>query len=329
MKGTFTLFLLVITSIAYTQPTISLNDIMPKIGDTFNLKPTIYQSPGDSGEHVTWNFSGATLTKGYPVKMVDPKSTSYSTDFSTSNVSIYNFGNYSFMNYSSGAQSLLGIVTSTNVKFTYSDPEDMLHFPLEYNGEYSDTWEASFVNGVQFTRKGISKVKVDGYGTLITPIDTYKNAMRVHTFQQYYDTSTAAGTLPYENDQYMWYVKGLSYPVLSIYKLATWQGTYSGAQFITSKAVTGMDVAPIEAKAIVFLYPNPSTTAVFLQLGNNSTKINGWTIYDFTGKELLRGKINAQVSSKMGIDVSALQQGMYALVVETTDGPQVLSFKKD
>jgi hypothetical protein len=326
MKAVIANIFILLSINAFSQVEILSSDIQPLFGDTFRVILNEFVSPGDSGENVVWDFSNMTPINSYRLDIKDPNNTSNGSDFPDATIVWYNQGNYSYLNFNSNEQSINGLITASKVKMTYSNPEDLLRFPITYEKEYTDRWSLSFVNGVEFARKGVTNVDADAFGTLITPVDTYKNAMRLHIKQEYYDSSMA-GFFNYVNDQYMWYAKGVAYPIVSTYTLKSFQGTFSGTQIITTKAVPS-SLKQLD-KPEISVYPNPATSVISLQLKGANAKQCHWSIYNVQGNEISIGEIDASAFVKLDLNIADLQNGLYVVVVTIDDRKQVFEFVKN
>lgn len=83
----------------------------------------------------------------------------------------------------------------------------------------------------------------DGWGTIITPLDT-SSALRVHTTEIIYDSIYVNGTgnlnkISDSNYYYHWFVKNLGYPVLQVFKSALHQDDsyYQAASYSAIKPI--------------------------------------------------------------------------------------------
>lgn len=325
MKQTFTLIFILTAGILLAQPKFTAQDINGSIGDTFRVITTEYVAPGNAGANQTWDFKNLTTTNSTHLEYKDPKNTGNSSDFLAATVAATGDDvNYSYYNQGASSFALLGVMAG-GVLIKYDDPEDWLRYPVEYNDTYTDTWGGDFKNGgVTFYRKGKTTVTVDGYGTLITPAGTYTDAIRVHFFQDYIDSNRFL-PVAYENDQYMWYVKGISYPVLSTFEFTTFQGTVSTSSYVTTKQpTTGVNELNKSGLA-VSMYPNPSTGSVKIYNENAAQEDLSWTVVDVTGKVHLSGNIKGTKNQEITLDLSDLNKGMYYVRFTTATKTQTSS----
>jgi len=303
------------------QPVLTATGINPVIGDQFSNKTVGYVSPGSAGAAQTWNLSTMTGTTTTTSTMVTVGSTPNGSSFPNANESgKSSSGTYSYIKTSTGAFQLYGEVApsgTTSVVFSYSNPEDLLHFPFNYTNSYTDTWASVFTNaGSTYYRKGTDSVKYDGYGTLILPSGSYSNVSRVHFVQNYQDstyiTSFGPYIITYRNDEYFWYLNGNHQPIADVYILTnsvaapTQSGNYA----------TSITVGIEEENAILSsykLFPNPAATEASVSIKLTDAQKVEIKLFNSLGAQVKPSVIGegSQGSNEYRLDVSTLPEGIY------------------
>jgi hypothetical protein len=151
----------------------------------------------------------------------------------------------------------------------------------------TDTWQkvGGSTNNVTLT--------YDGYGTLITPTNTYTNVVRVK--EDY-----GSGAIDYQ-----WYALN---PLISImvYDHNTNTLYYTGA------TVTGISEQNYPATT-VNIYPNPTSDQFYIE-ANTTDKLNV-DLYDVNGRHVFSKSVN----NKSNINVTTLDDGIYTLTIKTVD----------
>ena len=313
LSGSFVLSLMISVSIA--QPTLTGNGINPVIGESFSVVTSTYVDPGNSGANQTWDLSSMQNSGINTVSYISPSTTAVSGSFPNSNVassSTQGVGN-AFYKTSATVFQNCGVYNGT-VVMSYSDPEDLLRFPCNYNNTYVDTWKTQFMSGgYTFHRRGASTVTADGYGTLITPNGTYTNVIRIHFEQNYLDSSVIGGNLSiqtYSNDEYFWYKEGTHTQLAYVYTL-TYPGGVSQNGFYAAGSV-GISEDPTIVST-TNIYPNPSSDKInldFYLMNNQRIDIR---VINITGEIMDIGKTmnGYQGQNNVSIDASDLPEGIY------------------
>lgn len=301
---------------ALAQPTLTATGINPVVGDIFTqTSSTVGVNQGSSGAGQTWNLSSITGTTG-TYSMVAASSTTYSASFPGANLS--ETGAVSYYKTSSTAWQIYGVVEST-VTISYSNPEDVLHYPFTFNNSYTDTWSSTFVNaGSTYYRTGLDSIKADGYGTITTPIGTFNNALRVHFVQNYQD-STYIGTpyvITYRNDEYMWYINGNHSAIAATYTFTSASAflgntTTYGSTYL-SNVVAGID----EQSDIISsynLFPNPASNSININLSLTENQAVELKLFNSLGAQVLASvnKEGMQGENNYKLDISTLPEGIY------------------
>lgn len=306
--------LMLICSVSIAQPTITATGINPVIGNSFTTQAANYVSPGSSGAGQTWNLSTMTGTTSSTATAVTPGSTTYGSSFPNSNVALnYTGGGAAYYKTSSSACQFYGVVSTSNVVMSYSNPEDFMHFPFSYNNTYSDPWAVQFVNGgYTFYRTGTTTVTADGYGTLTTPNGTYTNVLRIHYVQTYQD-SAYVGTpyiIAYSNDEYLWYKEGIHLPLATVYTLTANGSPTTAGTYTTGNLGIDNPSALISSSNI---YPNPATDIVNIEFTLTENQKADVRLFNAIGEQLtINQSTNGfQGENNMQLDVADLSEGVY------------------
>jgi hypothetical protein len=309
---------------AYAQPTLTSSGINPVVGDQINNVSGSYVSPGNSGAAQTWDLSTMTTGTPAPTTFITPSSTPYAASFPTANVGYTVSNSYLFYKTSSTAWKNAGSVSSNNVILAYTDMEDLLRFPFNFNDTYTDPWATTFTNGgATFYRTGNTTVTADSYGTLITPSGTYSNVLRVHFVEDYQDSADVGGfpyIITYYNDEYMWYLNGNHNPVAVVYDLAV-----NGSSALqTGFYMTGVMAVPENTALISYaLFPNPVTDNLNVNISVRENKNALVSLYNSLGAQVqapLSAKAHAG-DNNYTINVQNLPAGIYTAEVRLDGQP--------
>ena len=322
ITGSFAL----ICSVSLAQPTLTATGINSVIGETFTLNGSAYVSPGNAGANQTWNLAAMSGSSAGLTTVVDPTSTVSGASFPNANVAWDNPAGYTVSYYKTSATAFQNYgMDYGGTIMPYSDPEDFLRFPCTYISSFNDNWAVQFDNGYIFYRTGTTTVTADGYGTLITPIATYTNVMRVHFVQVYQDSADVGGPyiITYNNDEYMWYKEGVHVPISTVYTL-----TYSGGSPITGGSFVTGNVGidnSFDLISSVNLFPNPASDYIVIE--NTSPNSDGLiTINSIQGQLLIQQSL---LKPKTEINISELAKGDYVVRVKTEKGIVMKTFIKE
>lgn len=305
---------LLISSVSFAQTTLTASLINPVIGENFTLNNGTYVSPGSSGVSQTWDLSTMTGSSAGITNVVTPASTTFGSSFPTATVAENNAtaGTVNYFKTSSTALQNVGIASGTT-KIPYSDPEDFLHFPFAYTNTFSDTWAAQFVSGgYTYFRSGTTTVTADGWGTLITPLGTFNNVMRVHFVQDYQD-SLYIGVpyvMNYYNDEYMWYRNYTHAQLAAVYTLTTPSGSNAGGLYLSSPVgINDMNDMISEYT----ISPNPTSDLVKLDYTLTENKKTEVKIFNSLGQIVLNqmNENTVQGLNTQELNVATLPEGIY------------------
>ncbi|MDZ4747202.1 MAG: T9SS type A sorting domain-containing protein [Saprospiraceae bacterium] len=114
--------------------------------------------------------------------------------------------------------------TPTQAVIVYQNQDTVIHFPIVYEKE----WTSSITYGLDLTPAGQNILyqsnqsrltKVDGWGTLMTPYDTFDNVVRLRSDILRMDTILQNGTdtltLIADQVEYMWFDTNYTLPVMT------------------------------------------------------------------------------------------------------------------
>ena len=301
------------------QPSITASGVNPIVGDAYNTKVCNYVQPGSGGANATWDFSTMTANGNANYVSSNPSSTPYAASFGSSNFCMNNgTAIYSFWNASSTALQNTGSVVQ-GTTLSYSDPEDILHFPFNDGDVYTDTWSCTFVsNSITYVRTGTTTVVYSGYGTLKLPTGTYQNAVRVQ-FGQIYTDTYSGGTINYQNDEYLWYVNGHHQAIAATYTFDNDISGMSSSAMYSTGSVTGIFEAG-NTLSNIDVYPNPASDKITIS-APKELKLKEVQICDITGKLQLVETSDAFGSGETtDISLNHLNNGIYIVKFIAEDG---------
>jgi hypothetical protein len=235
---------------------------------------------------------------------------------------------YSFYDRNNNVFKQVGIGSTLNgiqTPFRFQDDDEIYTFPMVYGNMDTSTAKYNFEipNLVNYTYSHTRINEVDGWGTIILPIDSFevirlKSTLRIR--DSIYIDSLNFGfgfNRPIET-QYIWLAKDRKIPVLQINtRRGGGNNVFISSSFYQDKEPPNAIFEKIKIEEIL-VYPNPVKNS-FVVKGNNGLwqKIN---LIDNTGKliSLNAEKINAE-EVKIDISKYKLSSGWYILSLENND----------
>ncbi len=312
LQNLFTGVLVASSALVTAQPTLTGAGCNPVAGDNYTLATAGWFSEGTSGTNQTWNNGSLPSTGTSPEACVTVASTTNGASFPSANIGLQSGTTVSYFNNTASASQNYGYDASGTL-IIYSNPEDLLHFPLSYNNTYTDNWAASFVSGgYTYHRKGTTAITADAYGTLTTPNGTYTNCMRIHMVQVYTDSVFIASptVISYNNDEYIWYKNGIHSSLAYSYTMVANGSTSKNGGYLSSAlSVNNID----NSNSILSVYPNPATSFINVQFNLNERKKTSVKIYNTLGAEMSTSTIEDVFAgiNNYKIDVANLPEGIY------------------
>ncbi|MFD2034039.1 hypothetical protein ACFSKL_04510 [Belliella marina] len=141
-------------------------------------------TPGPAGRNVSWDFSAySSVVSTIPQEGFECPGNEGCSGFPEANRMFkHSVGGYTYYVLSDNDLITLGGTGGDGGMETYTDPQTMWEFPLEYGKTWSDSFSSIHANmaGDPFmATEGEGIWEVDGYGTLITPAGTFPNTLRI------------------------------------------------------------------------------------------------------------------------------------------------------
>lgn len=325
-KSTFLFFALALSgSSLLAQPTLTASGMNPVIGDVITNHICNYTSPGSSGANQTWNLA-LTSNSVSTITGVAPSSSPYAASFTQASVGFNNSGTWAYYNSTASALQNNGIATAAGTVMSYSNPEDLLHFPFTYNNSYTDPWAVTYVQATYtYYRTGTTTVTADGYGTLTTPDGTFSNVTRVHFYQSYQDSVNIMGNpivITYINDEYIWYLNGNHYAIAAVFTLTPSTGSPIQQGFYLDGVVSGVNENSVLNS--ISLAPNPANDELNLNVDLNSGNEILVSVFNTTGQEVLNpvSAFAGLGENRITLSVAELPAGIYFAKI-SVDGEAV------
>jgi hypothetical protein len=306
------------------QPAFQMTDITPTAGETFKtLKFFGNYNQGNYGANITWDFSNIPVfpEDTFIVNVVAPLSTTLGNQFSNATVAVKNEeALYTYLKATNSSLVMLG-EADNEVALTYSDNKELYAFPLTFGNTTVDNYfgeasDAMFSTSIQ----GTITSQANAYGTLILPIGTFTNVMRITTIDSFITRFEGMGmkdSFEEVHTTHQWYAAGIHYPLLSLKTIKDINGENTENFYLETEPTTG--IVGKENTLNVSLFPNPFTNWLFIKTTlSHDAQIS---IYDITGKIVLSEKTNTLNNTK--VYVGNLLQGVYVLKV--TQGDKVFA----
>jgi hypothetical protein len=334
---------------AFSQPVIDKND-MPVSGDTIRLSITNNANGIDyklTAADTTWDFSSLTEQEQRVDTFVSVSTTPlvYQADFTyladsshkasyaqpqpdittlptVQFTNVYNFFRASDYTYTQVGQG--AFINSVPTPIRYNDPDLLYTFPLTYGAIDSSQYEYHLtIPSLGYYGETKRRVNlVDGWGTLITPYDTFP-VIRVFSTSYLHDSiySDSFG-MGFAQDrtvkEYKWITNDIGLPALNVIKSGGGGNNVSieyKHRFIVG---TGINDVPY-TMTFISLYPNPvdfSSKICFALAKPSHVSI---VIQDATGRKIMSladsDYPDGFSSVNAGGQISSLAKGLYFVKV--------------
>tara|TARA_Y100000782_G_scaffold77290_1_gene83218 strand:+ start:662 stop:3184 length:2523 start_codon:yes stop_codon:yes gene_type:complete len=284
--------------------------------DSFNFDST--------GSGMTWDYSDLTFSNQVTHNYFDPNTSGYKNNWCLSNgyvmscqahfdqltnvarisfdslntsiISVQNTTNHYKLSGGAYENAMLGMtIVFGNIPFTitseFEDKDSIYQFPLTYNQADSSTSRLvldfnSYGIPVKQSRNAIRRNTVEGWGTLITPYDTFNSVLKMRTIVERFDTLFIdTNVVPTHTFQveYKWFDPNHAGAVLQA------KGSIAGNQEVITEVLFKDTVQCVPPQALYAYQPfvvyydsaTQSSTVNFTNLSNNADSLT-WFFGDST-----------------------------------------------
>jgi|AntAceMinimDraft_17_1070374.scaffolds.fasta_scaffold05282_3 hypothetical protein len=310
---------------------------------------------GSSGIDQVWDFSGLKNQEKDTINFVDPATTNFASDFSTSNLALVNISDNDTSSIAYFTTSLTDLVVNgfaiapinidTISPIVFNDPETFITFPSYYQSSFNDTSKYNFttyydttlygyqVDSVRSKRFTTKESVIDAWGTLTTPLGTFP-VIRQYTKSIFEDDLWVhVNMLPVgwmwklanENKDtsytYYWWANNVGLPLIEM--------TYDNDSNMVKK-VSWLQVSPsavnqYQSNSNINIYPNPANKFLYIDNFNNTKIENIITIYNVLGEKTKVLCIKNE--QRIKISLKGLKDGIYILTVISKDGKNIINKK--
>lgn len=322
MKNILLIILFVFPLTLVAQPVLTYQNCAPVAGLTFEkleLDETSTLFPGDSGEHVVWDFSTVSF-KNTPAALhvyKNPWNSVYYASHQEANLMrTYPYGD---VFYISTPDSLLYSGSHSNNSYWYtSDRMLVLPFPFTYQSTATDTLIAWGDSGLDnCTSFHSSQFLADGYGTLILPGGTtLSDVLRVRIVgYDVYVVDVSNYTVESNITTYVWYKPGIKEAVLEYREWSTgWPSVYRTATVQSASSILGFQEEHLQQ---AFVYPNPITTSGKISFSNPELR-KDFVLYTSDGTLVLEKK--GIIQNELELNRNDFESGLYFYQVSYENG---------
>ena len=287
--------------------------------------------PGSSGSGQSWDFSALANDSNRIVDYVNPSELLGSSEFPSATVGILEVvdeGSFSaFFEASDAAYRVLGSYTeieSTPVSFKYTDPMDLMRFPVGFGQAFSDSFKIDVETElVSFSEIGENVVEVDGSGTLITPVGTFSNVLRIKSVQtsQFIGLPpTPGGPTISESTTYLFV--SAEYPGVPLLEYSL-SGTNINPNADTTIAFADPSYVSIAEKAddTFSIYPNPANSQVTISSTSSLVRVD---VLDLFGRLVSTETIKSGMNTFI-VNTSNLASGVYLVRAFSSKGKSTVN----
>jgi len=313
-------FICALSFTAVAQPTLTSSGCNPQLYDAFVYNRTSSISPGSAGANQVWNLSAMSPTAINASSVIALASTPNPT-VPNANLCV-NVGTlYWYHATNAGALQNCSGIASSSIHISYTDPEDILHYPFTFNNTFTDTWAGSYqIFSTPMNLTGTTSVLADGHGTVITPHSTYTNALRVHITTTVLETpGSTTFTATRYRDEYRWYSPGVRYHVAAVF--TTTNSTNSdpiGGMFINGHTMGVEDNTTWENTLSIF--PIPASDKIQLNFTDHIPQTIEVVLYSSTGQKLKELTLYPKNEKNTELTISDLPNGIYFINLKSEHG---------
>ena len=296
----------------------------PKLGDKVTINSNVdvlVPSVGGSGANQQWDFSQYETTTSAELDFVDPDDTPWGGQVGDCNIAAYSnmrdqTAEFFKITNSSMVLKYLGTTFNEISQLTeYSDDYLAMEYPFAFNDQLSDTYAYIMeivlggMTSVMISEGTINTI-ADGWGSIITPVGSYSNVLRIKTivvdnYETWYNGELFASGTDIQTS-YSWYHESCVYPVMSIGYYDETSDYALIRHCSMGTHITENEVLPLS------IYPNPAINVLSIDnnRGSNDCFIS---IYDCFGNLMLKQLANTPLTN---ISTLSFPNGVYYLVLD-------------
>lgn len=288
--------------------TLTNQDICPAPGDSFRQYYGPFIDPGTDAIGATWNLGSMTSSSNW----ISAYTANTNTNFPNANLELDE------TYYQANAEKLemiAGEYADINWLETFSDPMLLMSFPVTSEYDTTDTYESTITySGVTYQRIGNSHYQFSGYGTLITPIGTFTDVVRIKIIRHEDETGSDGSVRIIDSERYSWYKAGTHHPLAEVVTTYVNQGCETFGYYYENLETAAVNELSIQLE----IAPNP--VADYLHF-NSEIPIKSVDLLDQKGSIVFRKSLLALENT---IDLSSIDKGSFIAVFHTIDGKPII-----
>ena len=319
---------------AIAQPQITSAEMVPEIGTEHPMSQGFFLAQADGGANVTFPFGDMLPQSTMDLSVVGmndvPQGGDLEGDYAIKRDPENSPADYQVFAHDAMAQQVIANVSTGDMSLVvnYTDPADILRFPMSYGDSYSDTYESEHtvnILGQDFLYKQIANMEVayDAYGELILPSGAYEDVMRVsvgyETTVEIYLDGELQQTLEFDQTDYYYYQDNNPMYLCLFSRVEPNTGEVQESAFYYSPATSGLEsgIPGVSLSA----YPNPANDLLTLSIESGMERFLSIALYDTKGA-LVKSVDSRNVSSvdRVDLNVGDLESGVYILRLTDREG---------
>ncbi len=204
-----------------------------------------------------------------------------------------------------------------NIIVNYTNPDELVNFPLTYNRKDTTDYQASYSNPILGSIKinGVRYSYVDGWGKVTTPnsataVDVLRLRSESIETDSLMQATQPATAIVRHMVTYQWLSNTTHTPILMITTDATTSTETPTSVMFFDHYRPGLSVGTTEpAITALTAYPNPSASGVFQLNIPANWKTYAVDVYD------MAGKLSASSTNTSTLDIKSLPSGNYIVRV--------------
>jgi hypothetical protein len=278
--------------------------------------------PGPEGAGQTWDFSAFTATEEFQVEFINPANTPFADQLDGTDINIAvasidaEGGGFSFLHVSSSELAIRAFGATEDgepVFWAMFDPSPVIfQYPFAFGNSFETQGQMEYtIEGFTTVQSMYSTSYADAWGTVITPLGTYPNALRIRTVSVDSIKMYVAGVLIYEEGytthEYLWYSQAhrmMVYEILGEYDEEFLPWSYS---YLKSETVLVDEIK----HASINIYPNPTSGFIIVEHSFQEDSPS-FRLMDISGRVVLAATANGS-PGRIQLDVTNFPKGMYVL----------------